>query len=269
MRDFQIQLNPVSDEAIRRPSSGPLPGFQVRTNRANPLFKWTVVKSCMLTDEELALRISATEDNFVERKTTGDRKDWIRAFVSLANSAPVNFPCVLFIGVKNDGRVEKNVGLESVQKTFADKARKVFPAIPYYLRVFTHGGDHCLAVVFEGSSDRPHYAGLPYVRAGTESIAPDADAFNRLVAHRDPKAREILKWRGKPVTVELRHIIEASLRQGKTAPGGVTTQVVKDCNQFWVTLELSDGQLQATSLRKIELSFDFIKNRLKLEIEEF
>ena len=123
----------------------------------------------MLTDEELGLRIIATEDSFVERKTAGDNKRWIPALVAFANSAPIGFPCVLFIGAKDDGTLEANVGVESLQKSFSEKAGEVFPPIPYSCKVFRRESRECLAVIVGGSSDRPHYAGLPYIRLGTES----------------------------------------------------------------------------------------------------
>jgi hypothetical protein len=113
----------------------------------------------MLTDEELALRIISTEDNYVERKTAGDYKRWIPALVAFANSAPVGFNCVLFIGVKDDGTIEPNVGVEALQKSFSEKAAEVFPPIPYASKVFRWQDRECLAVIIPGSADRPHYAG--------------------------------------------------------------------------------------------------------------
>jgi hypothetical protein len=52
----------------------------------------------MLTDEELLLRLRSFEDAFVERKTKGDHIDWVKTIVAFANSTPVGFPAVLFIG---------------------------------------------------------------------------------------------------------------------------------------------------------------------------
>ena len=71
-------------------------------------------------------RIIATEDSFVERKTAGDNKRWIPALVAFANSAPIGFPCVLFIGAKDDGTLEANVGVESLQKSFTKRQAKYF-----------------------------------------------------------------------------------------------------------------------------------------------
>jgi predicted HTH transcriptional regulator len=56
-----------------------------------------------LKDEELLLRLRIFEGNFVERKASGDLKDWPKTVVAFANSTPVGCPAVLFIGVKDDG----------------------------------------------------------------------------------------------------------------------------------------------------------------------
>ena len=54
-----------------------------------------------LTDLDLWSRMQNLEDHFVERKTLGDSKDWLKTVVAFANSAPNGYPCVLYIGVKD------------------------------------------------------------------------------------------------------------------------------------------------------------------------
>jgi predicted HTH transcriptional regulator len=218
----------------------------------------------MLTDEELALRIISTEDNYVERKTAGDNKRWIPALVAFANSAPVGFDCVLFIGVKDNGTLEPDVGVESLQKSFSEKAAEVFPPVPYASKVFRRQDRECLAVIVPGSPDRPHYAGQPYVRIGSESKKADAEQFARMTAEHDPKAREILKRKGQVVTVELLNAPEAASRIGRSF--GSSFSRIQDCNQFWVTLDDGRANVQSITLRRIELSFDHNKNQLKLEV---
>lgn len=218
----------------------------------------------MLTDEELALRIISTEDNYVERKTVGDNRRWIPALVAFANSAPVGFNCVLFIGVRDDGTIEPNQGVESLQKSFSEKAAEAFPPIPYSSKVFKRQDRECLAVIVPGSPDRPHYAGQPYIRVGTESRKADAEQVARLTAERDPKAREILKRRGQSVTVEMLYEPQMALRLGRVASTVISR--VRDCNQFWVTFEDGRGLVLSIPLHRVELSFDHIKDQLKLEV---
>jgi hypothetical protein len=218
----------------------------------------------MLTDEELNLRVISTEDSFVERKTIGDHKRWIPAFVAFANSAPVGFPCVLFIGVRDDGSLESGLGVESLQKSFDEKAADVFPPIPYQSKVFRRDGRECLALIVPGSPFRPHYAGLPYIRVGTESRKADPDDVARLLAEQDPKAREILKWRGKIVALDGLNPPDTFSKMGRV--GTSFRAKVIDCNQFWVTYEYGQGALTSVSLRRVELCFDHAGGLLKLEI---
>jgi hypothetical protein len=46
------------------------------------------------------------EDQFVERKVFSDSKDWLKTVVAFANSASVDYPCILYIGVRDTGEVE-------------------------------------------------------------------------------------------------------------------------------------------------------------------
>lgn len=220
-----------------------------------------------MTDEELALRIISTEDAYVERKTAGDNKRWIPTLVAFANSAPIGFACVLFIGAKDDGTLEPSVGVESLQKSFSEKAAEVFPPIPYSSKVFRRQGQECLAVIVQGSPHRPHYAGLPYIRLGTESKKANSEQVAQLVAERDPKAYEILKRKGQVVTVDSLNIPEAAIRVGRVATSVLSR--IKDCNQFWVTFENGSGQESSVGLHRVALSFDHDRNQLKLEISPF
>jgi hypothetical protein len=218
----------------------------------------------MLTDEELGLRLISTEDNFVERKTAGDHKRWIPALVAFANSAPIGFDCVLFIGAWDDGTIEPDLGLESLQRSFSEKTSDVFPPIPYSTRVYRRERRECLAIVVQGSPERPHYAGLPYIRVGTESKKATPNDVARLTAERDPKAYEILKWLGEVVTVEILYPPGAAARLGRVQ--GSFSARIKDCNQFWVTFQNGTGDLSSVILRRVELNFDHVTRRLKLEM---
>lgn len=44
-----------------------------------------------LSDADLLSRLTAFEDSFVERKTIGDHKDWVKTAVAFANTAPISF----------------------------------------------------------------------------------------------------------------------------------------------------------------------------------
>ncbi|MGA9462275.1 MAG: ATP-binding protein [Terracidiphilus sp.] len=71
-----------------------------------------------LSEADLLARMKNFEDHFVERKVCSDSKDWLKTVVAFANSAPIDYPCILYIGVRDIGEIEdKQSNLDSVQKT--------------------------------------------------------------------------------------------------------------------------------------------------------
>ena len=72
----------------------------------------------------LLARLRDEEDHFVERKTVSDINDCVNTVVAFANSAPVGWRCVLYVGVREDGRFEeKQVDYDSIQKSVNNKLR--------------------------------------------------------------------------------------------------------------------------------------------------
>jgi len=58
-----------------------------------------------VTEQELLTRLRNFEDQFVERKTSSDGRDWVKTIVAFANSTPIDSFSVLFIGVRNSGEI--------------------------------------------------------------------------------------------------------------------------------------------------------------------
>src|SRR5216683_2393750 len=56
-----------------------------------------------LTYDALVLRLKSQEHDFVERKPRNQKGDWLQAAVAFANSAPIGWPAVLFVGVDDAG----------------------------------------------------------------------------------------------------------------------------------------------------------------------
>lgn len=210
------------------------------------------------SDGELLARLRDTEDGFVERKTRGDRKDWLPAAVAFANSAPIGYPAILFIGVKDNGDLEGGDGcnFESLQKTFNKEVAKAYPPIFCWPRALRVGNAECLAVIIPGSESRPHFAGQAWVRKGSQRDIASEEQFGQLIAQRNSRAYEILKWKGKAVMFEHR---------GMTALVSEAGGTIVDCNQFYVTYETA-GARASVPLSRIEISFDHLRNVLKLEI---
>jgi hypothetical protein len=219
-----------------------------------------------LKDEELSLRLRNAEDAFVERKLFSDSSDWLKTAVAFANSAPIGYPAVLFIGVKDDGSPEsKDENVESIMKSFGQRVSKAYPEIYYLTRTLTVEGKEILAIIIPGSEARPHFSGPSYVRIGSESRKASEEQFERLLVSRNSKANEILKWLGKLVTVN-----HMSTESEMHVYGSVTSSerlFVTDCNQFYVTLEnKTKGYRKSIPLGRITLSYDEKNDCLEFEV---
>ena len=216
-----------------------------------------------LKDEELLLRLKNFEDNFVERKTSGDSRDWLKTIVAFANSTPVGYPAVLYIGVKNDGTPEeKPVDLDSLQRSFNEKVKDAYPPIYRLTKILNVSGKQALAVIVPGSEQRPHFAGQAFIRKGSETVEASDEQFANLIAARNSKAYEILKWKGKVISVDYMRTEQLHML-GPIARTKAPTVV--DCDQFCVTLK-DDQILESIPLDRVLVSFDNQRNRLKLEV---
>jgi hypothetical protein len=210
------------------------------------------------TGEELLLWLRDPEHAFAERKVSSDAKDWLKTVVGFANSTPVNYPAVLYIGVRNNGEPEeKAVDLDSVQRTLSDKLKAAYPPIYTYPRILEVDGKKVLAVIVPGSPARPHFAGPAYIRDGSKTVNASKEQFDQLIAQRNSKAYRILEWKGKGVRY-------GSIRRGEARPSSYGNGVVVDCNQHYVTLDLSERD--SFPLDRIEITFDDIGNRLELTL---
>jgi hypothetical protein len=215
-----------------------------------------------LNEADLLLRMRNFEDHMVERKTVKDDKDWKRAAVAFANSAPIGYPAVLYIGVRDNGEIETpQRDLEEVAKKFNSQMQKVYPRIAYVPKVISSDGRQALAVIIPGSDSRPHFAGLAYVRRGPEIGDASEEQFAELIAQRNSKAAFLLRWKGKNVTVFTR------MGEDELAWPNDTTLV--DCNQFYVSLQryLHERPL-SFPLSRVEINFDNMKRRPQLEVTD-
>jgi hypothetical protein len=208
------------------------------------------------TNEELLLWVRDPEHAFAERKVSSDARDWLKTVVAFANSTPVDYPAVLYIGVRDNGEPEeKTVDLDSVQKTLSDKLEAAYPPIYTYPKILEVDGKKVLAVVVPGSPARPHFAGPAYIRDGSKTVKASKEQFDQLIAQRNSKAYRILEWKGKIVRY-------GNIRRGEARPSSYANGVVVDCNQHYVTLDL--GERVSFPLDRIEITFDDIGNRLEL-----
>jgi hypothetical protein len=224
----------------------------------------------ILTDEDILLRLTTFEDSFVERKTASDSKDWVKTVVAFANSAPVGYPAILFIGARDDGTIEEKSNLDSLQRTLSEKLSAVYPVVYYLPKVLRHNHKEFLAVIIPGSENRPHFAGPAFIREGSKSIQSSAAQFGILVAERNSKVREIRSWKGKLVTFQRSATKELNAVHVLGTIDGKLAGVVTDCNQFFVTVESTTrkGSLISFPLEQIEINFDHFSDRLELRFRD-
>lgn len=219
-----------------------------------------------LTDEDILRRLANTEDSTVERKVSNDYRDCLKTAVGFANSLPISDPGIIFVGVFNDGRIQEKTDLDSLQKYVSKEIAKIYPPILPQMKVARKDGREFLVVIVRGSAERPHFAGQAYIRSGSETVVSSEQEFSRLVAERNSKTREILKWLGKEITIRVPR--NGGVIVGKTlfTGGGRHPCRVLDCNQFFVTVEFraEEAEKRAYALPFIEISYDPKANQLEL-----
>lgn len=98
-----------------------------------------------LTDEALLLKLSGTEHDFVERKPRGQKGEWLQVAVAFANSAPIGWPAVLFVGVDDVGTPQQGPEkLEDLSKSVAAVIEQAYPPIYFDIRPLHIGDRACL-----------------------------------------------------------------------------------------------------------------------------
>jgi len=222
-----------------------------------------------LTDSDIMARLSNLEDSFVERKTEGDSGDWLKTVIAFANSAPIGYPALMFIGVRDDGTVPGLANPDSTQKSLSTKIANSFP-VPYYLsKVLDSEGRKFIAVIVPGSEFRPHFAGPAFVRTGSQTVAASEEQFGRLIAQRNSAAYELLKWLDK--TVSIWHPSKAGATYHPTT-GYRNEGKVTECNQFYVTIAGSPigGQSDTPvsfALDTLDIGYDHSRNCLEIRFK--
>lgn len=218
-----------------------------------------------MSDADLLARMRNFEDHFVERKTSGDMKDLLKTIVAFANSAPIGYPAVLYLGVKNSGEIETpQINLDSLQKTVNKELQKTYPRVPCFQKILEDNQQQALAVIILGSENRPHFSGPSFIRTGSETLEASEQQFNELVAARNSKVSRILRFKGNVVSVTNVHRTANHVNESNW--GGTVT--IHYCDQFYVTLATGPEPKDRNTfpLNQVEISFDDAQDRLLLKI---
>jgi hypothetical protein len=221
----------------------------------------------MLSDQEIEVRLNNLEDSLTERKTEGDRKDFLKTICGFANSVPEGQIGILFIGVKDDGTIKGIKGPESLQKTIREICEdKCYPKVTYQTRIMRKENTNYLAVLLPFSKGKPHFSGPVYVRKGSETGVASDEMFAELIYSRTSKVSQILKWRDKIITVEA-----IGKMLGSTEPLGDPRYresadcLIIECNPNFIRLKItSSDKYVSEPMSNIQTAFDEKKYRLKL-----
>ena len=225
----------------------------------------------MLTEDALLMRLQSNEHDFVERKPLKQLGEWRQVAVAFANSAPVGWPAVLFVGVTDRGVPQCKTSEEAANliRSVSDTLDNVYPAIyRHVVPLSVPGKGICVAVIVPGSPMRPHFAGHSYIRVGDQTkIASDAQ-YDALIATHNSKVRAVMEWVDKEITWTV--ILPAT-------PNGIMlrevpaqeTFVVQSCNPHYITVrsQVSAGAswvVRSHRLSSLELGFDHIAKRLQI-----
>lgn len=108
--------------------------------------------------------------------------------------------------------------------------------LPYVPKIITESGRQALAIIIPGSESRPHFAGLSYIRNGSESIEASEEQFSRLIAQRNSKVTRILEWIGKPITLGSTATERRRTPANKKWHLNLQDFLVVSCDQFYLTV---------------------------------
>jgi Schlafen, AlbA_2 len=237
----------------------------------------------MLNETQLLELLKSSETHWIERKQSFNRSEVKEAIVAFANAVPENQHAVLFIGIGDDGKFNH---IENANKTqiriSAIAENECFPSVHCTPTIVRQGEKEIIAVVIEFSKDRPHFAGLPYVRVGSKTIKDRQKLqvlLDDLIAGRNDKARRILREKGKLVSTVWCERQSARSNYGRSnrsegqlaslllgAPSNKECRI-EECDAHCVHLfEIATGEHISAPLDDVKIDFDHKKNRMKLVI---
>jgi len=223
-------------------------------------------------NEELLERLGTPEDNFIERKPDGAKREELRkTIVAVANSAPEGRTGVLYIGVRDSGEIQGVQNPDSLQKTIHSICTQdCYPPISYQSEVLPIDNRNVVAVVVPRSINGPHFSGPAYVRRGSQTITASEEVFNELLTYRLAKPAEILKRKGGIITVVARGKELGSTKiLGDPRYRARHECRVEACTAHGVRLfDLATGKYVSEPLKNITISFDDEQERLMLVVQE-
>jgi hypothetical protein len=227
----------------------------------------------MLPNEtEIRLKLTAKEDNFVERKRSAQTYEIRKTLVAFANSVPEGQYAILFIGVEDAGKVVGVKGTDALQKTIRKIGeQECYPPVTVSCVVVEEAGRDVLAVIVGHSTQRPHFDGHSYVRHGSESVKATKEQYEMLIASRNEKAARIIPYIGKRVDVQWRNPPEPATGDMFTAYVNLMRReyVIEACDAHCVKIEdRNHGRLYPIPMKNVLIRSVSSDPELSLFIDE-
>jgi hypothetical protein len=203
------------------------------------------------------------EDHLTEKKSENDLKDLLKTVVAFANSVQPGHVAQILIGELDDGNVQGVKNPDQLQRKIRETCEKPYPPIVWRVKPYATNGKICLRVEIEYSGETPHFAGPAWIRRGSESLLASDEIFQKLIALRTSKIRELQKWLGKNITVTW--IKKDDFREALKSNRHFSTSVLSVLTEFYVTFESAENKDRISEpVGALTLSWDDTKNRLRI-----
>ena len=199
------------------------------------------------------------EDYLLERKVESDLKDLLKTLVAFANSVRPEHVATILIGEKDDGTAAGVTNPDNIQKSVRKEAEKIYPPIIWRSNVYKKDGKYCVRVEIEYSGNTPHFGGVAWVRRGSSTIEASEEVFQTLIELRLEMVRELSKWLNMEVTID-----GGRVRLWDVPWDAEEVANLVFVNKFWITLEKANGERRSEPLKRLTLTHDDKKDRLKI-----
>src|SRR5882672_1438449 len=97
------------------------------------------------------------EDSLREKKVANDLKDLLKTLVAFANSVAPGDTAKIFIGERDDGKVQGVTNTDNILKMVVKEAEKIDPEIYYRTEVYEREGKQCVLVNIKQNGLAPHF----------------------------------------------------------------------------------------------------------------
>ena len=219
-----------------------------------------------------------SEDSLREKKVENDLRDLLKTLVAFANSVAPGDTAQLFIGEKDDGTVQGVTNPESINRSVAKEAAKIYPPIYYRTEVYEREGKQCVRVDIKHNGQAPHFGGGSWVRQGSQTVPATEEIYQQMIDQRQSKVRVLLQWLNMEITVEGTQRARSFTLDKGNIPSfdqewsvGLHQATLVVVNEHWVTFSVHTSETSRAEMsepiEKVLLSWDNQRQRPKVVIK--